>query len=67
MILLGERYSAQDVPMLGFDWQVVAADDMAAQAQALASTLPPCRKDRCATSSRRFANRPAPTLRRNGN
>ena len=39
MILLGERYSAQDVPMLGFDWQIVAADDMAAQAHALAANI----------------------------
>ena len=39
MILLGERYNANDVPMLGFDWQVVAADDMAAQAQALAANI----------------------------
>ncbi|MBD84016.1 MAG: crotonase, partial [Acidiferrobacteraceae bacterium] len=39
MILLGERYSAQDVPMLGFDWQVVAADDMTAQAHALAANI----------------------------
>ena len=39
MILLGERYSAQDVPMLGFDWQIVAADDMTAQAHALAANI----------------------------
>ena len=39
MILLGERYSAQDVPMLGFDWQIVAADDMTAQARALAANI----------------------------
>ena len=39
MILLGERYSAQDVPMLGFDWQIVAADDMTEQAQALAANI----------------------------
>ena len=39
MILLGERYSAKDVPMLGFDWQVVAADDMTAQAHALAANI----------------------------
>ena len=36
MILLGERYAAKDVPTLGFDWQVVAPDDVAAQARALA-------------------------------
>ena len=39
MILLGERYSAKDVPMLGFDWQVVAADDMTTQARALAANI----------------------------
>ena len=39
MILLGGRYSAQDVPMLGFDWQVVSADDMTAQAHALAANI----------------------------
>ena len=36
MILLGERYAAKDVPTLGFDWQVVAPDEVAAQARALA-------------------------------
>ena len=39
MILLGERYSAKDVPMLGFDWQVVAADDMTMQAHTLAANI----------------------------
>ena len=43
MILLGERYSAEDVPALGFDWQIVAPDEVTAQARALAlriATLP---------------------------
>lgn len=39
MILLGERYSAQDVATLGFDWQVVEPDQVNTQAFALAQRI----------------------------
>jgi enoyl-CoA hydratase/carnithine racemase len=44
LILLGEQYSANDAPELGFDWQVVDPDAVDDEARALAqriAALPP--------------------------